>query len=141
MVKTKGLTATTKNWEDKIGSVPAAYATGVQAADNVIEKAIASQQLYEDRMQASFANKSRVKGLQKTSTAEWKDKAIKKGAARIAQGMNESKEKFASGMGKVLAVIEATSIAEKTGDVAANVQGRVLPIAQALRNAKDQGQL
>ena len=55
--------------------------------------------------------------------------------------MTESKDKFKSGIGKVLAVIEGVQIAPKTADVAANVMGRVVPIAVALRNAKEDGQL
>ena len=141
MVRTKGLAATQSAWEASHGVVASRYQEGVNRADNVIEKAIAAEGLYATQVQKAIANQSRVKGLQKTSTAEWKAKAAGKGAARIATGMAESKDKFARGMGAVLAVIESTDIAEKTGDVVQNITNRVVPIAVALRNAKEAGQL
>jgi hypothetical protein len=141
MVKTKGLARTQANWESAIGGVPQKYKDGVQAATNVIENAIAAEDLYAERVSQAIANKSRVKGLQKTSTAEWKEKASGKGAERIATGMNASKAKFGTGMGKVLAVIEGTEIGPRTGDVVANITNRVVPIAVNLRNAKEQGNL
>ena len=141
MVRTKGLAATQSAWEASHGVVAQRYKEGVGRADNVIEKAIAAEALYASQVQKAVANGSRVKGLQKTSTAEWKVKAAGKGAARIATGMAESKDKFARGMGAVLSVIESTDIADKTGDVVQNITNRVVPIAVALRNAKEQGQL
>ncbi len=141
MVATKGVERSSQNWESAIGGVQAKYSEGVKGATNVIENAIAAEPLYAERMQAAIANQSRAKGLAKTSTEEWKRKALSKGAARISAGMTESKDKFKSGIGKVLAVIEGVQIAPKTADVAANVMGRVVPIAVALRNAKEDGQL
>ncbi len=141
MVATKGAERASQNWNGAIGTVQAKYSEGIQGADNVIEKAIAAESLFAERMQAAIANQTRAKGLAKTSTAEWKDKALKKGAARIAAGMTESKDKFKAGIGRVIAVIEGVTIAPKTADVTANVMGRVAPIAVALRNAKQDGTL
>jgi len=136
MVKTKGIAQTQANWDAAIGAVPEKYKTGVQGADNVIEKAIEAESLYAERVQQAIAAGSRVKGLQKTSTAEWKARAISKGAARIASGMNESKEKFGRGMSEVLSVIEGVTIAPRTADPLANVDGRVKPIVAALAAMK-----
>lgn len=136
MVKTKGSAQATANWEGAIGSVPAKYKTGVQGADNVIEKAIEAENLYAAKVQEAISKGSRVKGLQKTSTAEWKAKALSKGAARIATGMTESKDKFARGIGEVISVIEGVSIAPRTADPMANVDNRVKPIVAALAAMK-----
>ena len=136
MVKTKGIAATQKNWEGAIGAVPEKYKAGVQAADSVIEKAIEAESLYAERVQQAIASGARVKGLQKTSTAEWKQRAMSKGASRIASGMNESKDKFARGMSEVLNVIEGVSIAPRTADPMANVDARVKPIVAALAAMK-----
>lgn len=141
MVKTKGLAATQANWEGAIGTVPARYAEGIKQATDVINKAIMAEDNYAAGVQRAVSTGARVKGLQKISDADWQAAALAKGAPRIAQGMTEAKAKFGSGMGKVLAIIEGVTIAEKTQDVAANVTNRVLPIAMALRNAKEQGNL
>ena len=141
MVKTKGISATQANWEGAIGTVPAKYQQGVNAATDVINKAIAGESNYVAGIQRAAANQSRVKGLQKVSDSDWKKAALEKGAPRIAQGMTAAKAKFGSGMSKVLGVIEGVSIAEKGQDVTQNVMNRVVPIAQALRNAKEQGNL
>jgi len=136
MVRTKGLEATVGNWKGAIGSVPGRYKQGVQAANNTIERAIEAEDLYAAKVQEAISNKSRVKGLQKTSTAEWKSRAAELGSARIAAGMQAAEPKFRKGMGDVLSTIEAVSISERTADPIANVDGRVKPIVRALYDMK-----
>ena len=136
MVKTKGVAATVAAWQGAIGSVPAKYKTGVQAANNTIENAIAAQPLYEARMAESIANKSRVKGLQKTSTGEWKARASELGSARIGGGMSAAVPKYNKGVTEVIQTIEATSIGERTADPMANVDNRVKPLVKALYDMK-----
>ncbi len=136
MVKTKGIEATTKNWTGAIGGVPAKYKAGVERATDTIERAIEAEPLYAARVQEAISNQTRVKGLQKTSTAEWKARASELGSARIASGMAAAEGKFRSGMGDTLATIEATSIGERTADPMANVDARVKPIVKALYDMK-----
>ena len=136
MVKTKGAAQSAENWNSAIGAVPEKYKTGVAAADNVIEKAIEAEGLWAERVQQAISAGTRVKGLQKTSTAEWKAKATGKGAARIATGMTESKDKFAKGIAEVISVIEGVTIAPRTADPMANVDARVKPIVAALAAMK-----
>ncbi len=136
MVKTKGIGATMANWTGAIGGVPAKYKAGVMAATDTIEKAIAAEELYAAKTQEAIANKSRVKGLQKTSTAEWKQRASDIGSARIASGMTAATDKMQRGMTDVLAVIEGVQIAERTADPIANVDGRVKPLVRALYDHK-----
>ena len=136
LVNTKSLDATVKNYQAGISVAPQRYKDGVNKATNTIENAIAAQALYEARIAESIANKSRVKGLQKTSTAEWKKQAIEKGAARIGPGMQAALPKYQKGMGENLAVIQGVTIAERTSDPMANIDNRVKPIAQALYDNK-----
>ena len=136
MVRTKGIEATTSNYQAAIGAVPAKYKAGVQAATNTIENAIAAEPLYAAKVQEAVANKTRVKGLQKTSTAEWKSRASELGAARIGPGMNAALPKFRRGISDVLTTIEGVTIAERTADPEANVDGRVKPIVRALYDMK-----
>ena len=132
MVKTKGLAQTQANWDGAIGQAASKYKVGVEAADNVIEKAIAAEDNYAAGVSEAVANRTRVKGLQKTSTAEWKAAASTKGAQRIGPGMTAAKAKFGAGMGEVLSTIESVQIAARTQDPMANIDNRVKPIAAAL---------
>lgn len=136
MVETKSLEATRKSWEASHGRVPQAYSDGVTAARDVIAKGIAAEDLYGQKVQEAVANKSRAKALANVSDEEWRRAAKEKGAARIATGMAASKEKFAKGMGRVLEVIQNTTIAPRTGDPMANVDNRVKPIVQNLANMR-----
>jgi len=136
MVRTKGLEATMQNYQAGIGVAPARYKQGVQAAQNTIENAIAAEPLYAAKVQEAIANKSRVKGLQKTSTAEWKQRASDLGAARIGPGMNAALPKMRRGISEVLSTIEGVTIAERTSDPESNVDGRVKPIVRALYDMK-----
>ena len=136
MVETKSLESTVANYRDGIGKAPARYKQGVEKNTNQNENAIAAQGLYEARMAESIANKSRVKGLQKSSTAAWKQAAATKGASRIGPGMTAALPKFQSGIAEVLSTINSTTIAERTADPMTNIDNRVKPIAQALYNMK-----
>lgn len=137
MVKTKGIERTRANWEGAIGSVPGKYADGVRGASNVIEKAIAAEALYAEKIQAAISKGSRAKGLAKISDEDWRKAALNKGASRIATGMSESKDKFASGMATVLSTIESVSIAPRSADPMQNVDNRVKPIVAALHKLKE----
>lgn len=136
MVKTKGLAATQANWEGAIGSVPGKYSQGVQGASGVIQAAIDAEALYAQKVQEAITNQSRAKGLQQVTDADWKNAAMKKGAARIATGMTEAKGKFNKGMANVLSTIEGVTIAPRTADPMANVDNRVKPIVAALAAMK-----
>ena len=136
MVKTKGQAATQANWEAGIGRAPAAYTKGVQGTNDWQEKAIAGEDLYGQKVQEAVANKSRAAGISKTSNAEWQGAALAKGAQRIGPGMTAAKAKFGTGIAKVLSVIEGVSIAPRSADPMANVDGRVKPIVAALHAIK-----
>lgn len=136
MVETKSLEVTTKNYQAGISVAPQRYKDGVQKATNQNENAIAAQPLYEARIAESIANKSRVKGLQGSSTAEWKKQSVEKGAQRIGPGMQAALPKYTQKMGENLAVIQGVTIAERTADPMMNIDNRVKPIAQALYDNK-----
>ncbi len=136
MVRTKGIEATMQNYQAGIGVAPARYKAGVQGATDTIEKAIAAEPLYAAKVQEAIANKTRVKGLQKTSTAEWKQRSMDLGASRIGPGMTAALGKTRRGLAEVLTVIEGVTIAERTADPEANVDGRVKPIVRALYDNK-----
>ena len=136
MVKTKGLSATTKSWESAIGGVPAKYSEGVKATTDWQAKAIAGEDLYGQKIQEAVSKKSRAEGISKVSDSEWQGAALSKGAARIATGMTAAKGKFSTGISKVLSTIEGVTIAPRTADPMANVDGRIKPIVAALHEIK-----
>lgn len=136
MVKTKGLSATTKNWEGAIGAVPGKYSEGVRGTTDWQAKAIAGEDLFATKMSEAISEKSRASGISKVSDSEWQAAALDKGAKRIATGMTAAKGKFSTGISKVLSTIEGVSIAPRTADPMANVDNRVKPIVAALAAIK-----
>lgn len=138
MVETKSLDQTQKNWEASHARVPAAYSAGVDNAKDVIQKAIAGEQLYAQKVQEAIASQRRAKKLAEVSDDQWRKAAKEKGAQRIGPGMAAAKQKFNTGISKVLSVIQSTTIAPKTADPIANVDGRVKPLVEALHKMKNQ---
>ena len=126
-----------KRWNEARGRVPENYKAGVQAATNVIEKAIQAEGTYAEAMSKAVANQSRAKGLAKTSTEQWKSAAINKGAVRIAAGMAAAEPKMREGLGRVLNVIQSVSIPPRSTDGMANIDNRLKPIAAALMKMKE----
>lgn len=137
MVDTKSLDQTQKNWEASHGRVPQAYSEGVRGAKDVIAKGIAAEDLYAQKVQEAIASKRRAKKLALVSDEQWRAAALDKGASRIATGMAASKQKFNTGMSKVLSTIQSVSIAPRTSDPMANVDNRVKPIVAALAKLKE----
>ena len=137
MVDTKSLDQTQKNWEASHGRVPEAYSAGVRGAKDVIAKGVAAEPLYAQKVQEAISAGRRAKKLAEVSDEQWRQAALEKGAARIATGMAASKQKFNSGMAKVLSTIQGVTIAPRSADPMANVDGRVKPIVAALAKMKD----
>ncbi len=137
MVDTKSLDQTQKNWEASHGRVPQAYSDGVRQAKDVIAKGVAAEALYAQKVQEAISAGRRAKKLSEVSDEQWRQAALDKGAARIATGMAASKQKFNSGMAKVLSTIQGVTIAPRSADPMANVDGRVKPIVAALAKMKD----
>ena len=137
MVETKSLEATKKAWEDSHGRVPAAYSEGITGAKDVIAKGVAAEALYAQKVQEAIASGRRAKKLAEVSDDQWRRAALEKGAARIAPGMAAAKEKFATGMSKVLSTIQGVTIAPRTADPMQNVDNRVKPIVAALAKLRE----
>lgn len=134
MVDTKPMAEVQANWEGSIGRVPGAYSAGINRATNWNAKAIAGEDNYAAGVSEAVAAKRRAAKLAEVSDAEWKGAALDKGAKRIGSGMTAAKGKYNRKMGEVLNVIQGVSIAERTLDVDANIDGRVKPIAHALHD-------
>lgn len=139
MVKVKPVNLVTQRWEQAIGQVPARYTAGVQAASDVIARSIAAEELWAEAMRKAIERQARAKGLQGLSDEDWRRAALQKGATRIGGGMRAALDEYREKIGKVLDVIAGISLPDKTTDPEQNVINRVVPIAKALREAKEQG--
>lgn len=136
MVDTKPLAQVQKNYDDSIGSVPGKYAAGIQVARDWQGEAIKAEELFAQKMQEAISAKRRAENIAKVSNSEWKTAAADKGAKRIGAGMTAAKAKFGKGISEVLTVIQGVSIAPRSADPMANVDGRVKPIVAALAAMK-----
>jgi len=136
MVETKSLEATRANWTAAQGRVPAAYQAGVQAASNVIAKSVAAEDNYAAGVTGAVAARSRAKGLESVTDADWKKAAVEKGATRIVSGMKASEGKFVKGMQQNLATIQSVTIPARTQDPMSNIDNRLKPIAAALHKQR-----
>lgn len=137
MVDTKSVEQSSKNWEDAIGRVPAAYVAGISGAKDVIAKGVAAEDLYAQKVQEAIASKRRARKLAEVSDEQWKAAARDKGGSRIGPGMTASKDKFRTGIGRVLETIRGVTIAPRTADPMANIDNRVKPIVAALVKLKE----
>jgi len=136
MVRTKGLSATVKNWEGSIGVIPGRYRSGVEATNNWKARATAGDDLWKTRTSEAIANNSRQKGLDKVSDSDWKNNALGKGASRIGPGIRAAVADYSKGMAAVLSAIESVSLPDRVADPEQNVINRVVPIVKALRALK-----
>ena len=124
-----------KRWKDSISFVPTRYTEGINSSKPWQAAALASEQLYQQALQASFARNARSAGISRTSDSEWKQRAINKGSRNIQTGMNEGAAKQASAIAKVISVIRGVTLPERTLDPNANIE-RVRAIALALHAQK-----
>lgn len=136
MVETKSLEATRKRWEDAIPRVGAAYKTGIDNSKPWQAPAMAAEELWAQKVQEAAAARRRAKKISEVSDETWKNAARDVGSARISAGMTAKKEKFASGITKVLDKLHSINLPARTADPAANVTNRVIPIAVGLAELK-----
>jgi hypothetical protein len=78
----------------------------------------------------------RLTGLQnKTSQADWKQKAVDKGAPRISAGMAAGATAYQAAANLIISTLQGISLPPRTGDAMQNIDNRVKPIASALQTA------
>lgn len=131
MVETKSPAEATAKWKEAISRVPAAYKKGVESTTNFVEKAVAAEDVWAQRVQEAAAKQARAAGLRKISDADWKNAAANKGAARIGTGMAAAESKFNRGITEVISVLQGTSLPPRTADPIQNVE-RVKAVVEAM---------
>jgi len=136
MVKMPSQSEIKAAYEGAIGRVPAAYKKGVMGTTDFVERAVAGQDLYEERMRDADVLARRKAKLAKLSNADWQKPAADVGAARIGEGMRANSDKQARNYEPIRAALEGVSLPPRTGDPMANIDNRVKPIVQAQVDAK-----
>lgn len=125
-------------------SAPAAqqaYVDGVQNSQvDIVGRAVAQAGAMIQGVQQAVASGRWQAGLQRVGNAGIKAAVVKK-ASNYTTGVNAGQDKFAAAMGKLIPFIEqqVNSLpARQPGDVAGNINRRLVPLATALHNAKGQ---
>lgn len=138
MVKTKPAEDWVKNYKRAIPRVAQAYSDGIDDATGVIQASIDAEELWAEKMQAAIAARSREKGLEQVSDADWKKASKEKGAVRIGAGMAAAESKFRAAAQHNASVIQGVDIPPRTSDPMQNLIARAGPIVQALAEDKRQ---
>jgi hypothetical protein len=128
-------------WKQNAGGASQAFADGVantqkDVVGNAIRNAGAAVQNYSQ----AITSGRWAAALNAVGNAGWKAATAAK-AGNYTTGINASEQKFANAMNKLIPFIESqvSSLpARQPGNVAANVQNRVLGLATALHAAKGQ---
>ena len=118
-------------YEKAISGVPSAYNEGIQRTQGWKEAAIAGQGLYEEKMRDPSVLGRRERALQKTSEADWKNKAATLGTQRIAAGMQAASGKQADNYEPIAEALRSLTLPARTADPMANIDGRVKAVVAA----------
>jgi hypothetical protein len=86
-VKVRDLGKSGQRFEQRAAMAVPEYVDGVQGATDWEAKTVASQQTYEQGVQASIGKKSFSKGVRKAGNAKYQERATKKGAQRYPTGV------------------------------------------------------
>lgn len=136
MVNVKPLAQIQANYQSAAAVIPARYTAGIQATTTWQANSIASEPLYEAKIQASIAAKARVKGLNAVSESAWQSAALNVGSVRIGTGVSTAGPKYIAKFGPYATALSSVTLPAKTADPVANVTNRVIPIVKALVAAK-----
>lgn len=137
MPKIRSIDAITRKWHDVTPQRADEYIEGVRSPkEDWKGKTLAAAKNYELGIQAALVNKSFDKGVGKSSTGRWQEKAIKKGGVRFGPGVQEAAPDFQAGFAPYRDVIAQTSLPPRypKGDPR-NIE-RVRAMAKALRDKK-----
>ena len=140
MVQVKPQSEITENFIAGAARAPAKYQKGVQRADwQGPASSEASEANYGAGVTEAVQNKTRQRGVQNVSNADWQRKAADVGAKRIGKGMADAAPKQAQNWAPYRSFLEGTSLPEKSRNATENIQNRLIPIAQGMQDLKKSG--
>lgn len=136
----RSLQDTVTRWEQNAAGAQGAYTSGIQGTQiDVMGRAIASAAVAVRQYAAVVGGPAWPAAIQASGgTANWKSQSIAK-AGHFGTGIADGKQKFATAMGKLLPALEQITAGlqpRQPGNIAANVNNRVLAIDQALHARK-----
>jgi len=139
----KSLQDALRNFEASIPGITEKYIAGISQADwrgpSLSREAATA---YQQGVQAAISSGARERGIEGVSNENWRSLSIAK-SDRVSQGMStpQALQKWETNFAPVYSAMLSARAAlrPRTQDIAANIQNRVLPIAQAARNAGRKG--
>lgn len=140
MPKIRSIDAITRKWHDVTPMRADEYVKGVQSPkEDWKTKTLSAAKNWELGISGAVANKSFDKGVGKSSTGRWQEKAVRKGGVRFGPGVQEAAADFNRGFGPYRDVIANTTLPPRypKGDPR-NIE-RVRAMAKALRDRKMAG--
>ena len=94
----------TEKWQRRMSTAGEDYSEGVKAVtDSPTQAAAAAKQKYVAGVEAAARSGRYERGLEAVSLEEWKQKAIEKGAGRLASGAQAAVPKVRQRMEQILA--------------------------------------
>ena len=140
MAKTAAQAA--QKWQTNAGGAAQTYESGIQNTSvDVMGRAISQAQAAVANYSQSITSGRWAAAINASGgTANWKAMAVAK-SGNYATGIQAGASKYQAAASKLIPFIEQTVSslpARQPGNVAANVQNRVLGLATALHNAKGQ---
>jgi len=122
-----------KAYEDAIPRVAARYKAKVGKVMNFKELAIKGQENYVTQMTKPDVLARREEALVEMPPDEWKKGAEDKGAVRIGPGMTAAAPKRTKNYEEIRAGLDGVTIADRTPDWEANVEGRLKPVVRRMK--------
>ena len=122
-----------KAYEDAIPRVAARYKAKVGKVMNFKELAIKGQENYVTQMTKPDVLARREEALVEMPPDEWKKGAEDKGAVRIGPGMTAAAPKRTKNYEEIRSGLDGFTIADRTPDWEANVEGRLKPVVRRMK--------
>ena len=140
MVNVKPQSEITENFIAGASRAPAKYKKGVQRADwQTPASSEEAETNYGAGVQEAVSNRTRQKGIQNVSNADWQRNASTIGAERIGRGMANASGKQAAKWAPYRSFLEGVSLPAKSRNATENIQNRSIPIAQGMQDLKRGG--
>lgn len=137
----KSVQATIAKWNTNASAAGPAWLDGIQSSQaDTVGRAVAQAGAMVAGVQQAVSSGRWQAGLQRVGNAGIKAAAAKK-SANYGTGITAGQDKFATAMGKLIPFLDSQAAslpARVPGDVAGNINRRLLPMAQALHAAKGQ---
>ena len=136
----KSLDKTAKVWAKRAAAAKDEYKDGVQNPRKDWEsETLAAKDRYIEGLEASFANDSFAKGVDRAGTKKWQDRASKLGPGRYSEGVRNAEGDFRSGFAPFHSRIAATDLPPRGPKGSPENIERVRVMAEALHDEKISG--